>query len=421
MDNDNNLNVIVSNGLRNFHLSSAASESDKRGTLKALFTGIYPNNLIRRVFVGLRLEGKGKLAKLFGRRVQINETLIHTFLFSDVIGEISWLAGRFKSLKGVALKLNTYSMEIFANSARNAIKRTSLQFKIYHYRAGFGSVSLVAAKAKGAILLCDHSIAHPLLLDKLIDEDGQMRSISDRSSIDKMWQLVLADIEAADHVVVNSDFVKKTFDYVGFPSDRLSVIYLGVDDTFAGSIPRRKIKNRGDELKFLFAGAFSKRKGAEVLLDAMSGLPASGWVLSVAGTIEPHLESAFKTAQKQYPIQYLGNLTREQLALAMSEADIFVFPSLAEGSARVIFESMACGCFIITTPNAGSIVRDRVHGYLIEAGSANSLLDAMNNALKHDSIARIGAANAELIAHSYTQRTYGEKLAELYKALVARK
>ena len=46
----------------------------------------------------------------------------------------------------------------------------------------------------------------------------------------------------------------------------------------------------------------------------------------------------------------------------MSRAEVFVFPSLAEGSARVVAMAMAAGCYVITTPNSGSVVRDGAMG-----------------------------------------------------------
>ena len=44
---------------------------------------------------------------------------------------------------------------------------------------------------------------------------------------------------------------------------------------------------------------------------------------------------------------------------------------LAEGSARVGFESLASGCFVITTPFSGTIVKDKINGFLIDAGNVN--------------------------------------------------
>ena len=52
----------------------------------------------------------------------------------------------------------------------------------------------------------------------------------------------------------------------------------------------------------------------------------------------------------------------------LQKADIFLFPSLVEGSAKVIFEAMASGCAVIT-PNSGSIVEHNKGGFVVKAGN----------------------------------------------------
>src|SRR5207253_238786 len=98
----------------------------------------------------------------------------------------------------------------------------------------------------------------------------------------------------------------------------------------------------------------------------------------------------------------------------------FVFPSLAEGSARVVFEALACGCYVVTTPNAGSIVEDGLHGALVAADAPGPLRDAVAAAAAdRERIAAIGDANAGLIASRYRQADYGDALAALYARLAA--
>jgi glycosyltransferase involved in cell wall biosynthesis len=46
-------------------------------------------------------------------------------------------------------------------------------------------------------------------------------------------------------------------------------------------------------------------------------------------------------------------------------ADVFLLPSICEGSAMVTYEALSWGLPVITTHNAGSIVRDTVDGWLV--------------------------------------------------------
>ena len=46
-------------------------------------------------------------------------------------------------------------------------------------------------------------------------------------------------------------------------------------------------------------------------------------------------------------------------------ADVFLLPFICEGSAMVTYEALSWGLPVITTHNAGSIVRDTVDGWLV--------------------------------------------------------
>jgi glycosyltransferase involved in cell wall biosynthesis len=118
-------------------------------------------------------------------------------------------------------------------------------------------------------------------------------------------------------------------------------------------------------------------------------------------------------------VDYLGSLSRSGLAKLMANSSIFVFPSYCEGSARVIFEAMSAGCFIITTPNSGSIVNHGEHGYLVPPGDVIALTAAIEDALAHpEMVAKIGKRNSELVRTQYRQKDYARKVVNVYDAIL---
>ena len=58
-------------------------------------------------------------------------------------------------------------------------------------------------------------------------------------------------------------------------------------------------------------------------------------------------------------------------------ADAFVLPSIAEGSAIVIYEALSFGLPVITTPNAGSVLEDGVEGQIVPASDSVALAAAI--------------------------------------------
>ncbi len=61
----------------------------------------------------------------------------------------------------------------------------------------------------------------------------------------------------------------------------------------------------------------------------------------------------------------------------MAAADVFVFPSLFEGSAVVTYEALACGLPSVVTSAAGSVVRDRVEGFVVPPRDVRMLAEKM--------------------------------------------
>jgi len=402
--------VIISNGFSKFHLSAAAAEADRRHLLSSFLTGAYPTPLVRGILALPGLRTHAKANRLTARREQVVDGRIHAFFAAEAL----YALGIQRHSEALVLE----SLRRYQRSAIPYIERAAANgARIYHYRAGFGGESVEVAKQRGLFALCDHSIAHPTVLQALVENMGLLPPPTAAIEISPFWNQVRRDIERADAVLVNSTFVENTLKHVGFDGARVHVIYLGIDDSFLSQVPTRE--SAPGEFRLLFAGSFEKRKGAETLIGALDRMDGAPWRMEIAG----HLDSEIVRRNPKFfadpRVTCLGVLSRRQLAKAMSRAHVFVFPSLAEGSARVIFEALACGCYVITTPNSGSIVENGVHGSIVPPGDQSSLAHAVEEAYRHqDSICEIGSRNARLVESKYRQRDYGEQLSRLYRSLL---
>jgi starch synthase len=107
----------------------------------------------------------------------------------------------------------------------------------------------------------------------------------------------------------------------------------------------------------------------------------------------------------------LGQTPREALLREMSEADVFVFPSLFEGFALVILEAMATGLPVITTSNTAGpdLIEDGKEGLIVPAGDVEALQTAMAFLLNDPERARAMGHAAHEKAKEYTWERYGEK------------
>jgi glycosyltransferase involved in cell wall biosynthesis len=76
-------------------------------------------------------------------------------------------------------------------------------------------------------------------------------------------------------------------------------------------------------------------------------------------------------------VELLGRVSHGEMPALMAAADVFVFPSLFEGSAVVTYEALACGLPSVVTPNAGSVVRDGVEGFVVRPRDVEALAARM--------------------------------------------
>lgn len=182
-----------------------------------------------------------------------------------------------------------------------------------------------------------------------------------------------AEWRLADRIAVGSNFVREGLVRLGVPQSKIVVIPYGVDPTQFPVTSAKKASD-GSALKVLFVGQVGLRKGVPDLLAAVTRIPAGAIDVRIAGpiTIKPtHLQGL------PFNVLLLGSVPRSEVIRLFAWADVLVLPSIAEGSATVTYEALMSGCPVITTPNAGSIVRDNVDGFIVPIRDPAALAAAL--------------------------------------------
>jgi len=419
--------VVVSSGFHKTHVTTAAGEASARRLLSLAITAAYPTERTRRFARLLGATDKGRVARLLERGEAIPEDRLEALFLPELLDEIARLFTRGRLLSALYDFVTVGTWRLYGRLAARKLRRAE-GARIYLFRAGFGGASIKRAREMGMVTLCDHALAHPSLLGEFVDNRGRLgdRVKSEVAAglvaapRDPGSRAILADIDRSDAVLVNSDFVKDNFLELGWPAERVHVVYLGVDDNFLRGEPPPRREPAEGKLTLLFAGRLERRKGADVLVESLRAIgDAIDWELVVAGPVTPEIQAAHSTFLTSERVRLVGTLRRPELMAQMKASAVFVFPSYAEGSARVVFEALACGCYVITTPNSGTIVEDGVHGALVPTGDAERLEMAIHEAdADRTRVAEIGTRNAELVANRYRQVHYGDALAAVYEALV---
>ena len=235
----------------------------------------------------------------------------------------------------------------------------------------------------------------------------QTRSRSWKSRLLPEPERFTEEYQLADLVVVLSEKAAESFRAAQFPSEKLFYLPRGVD------VDRFKPGPRPEVFRVIFSGALIERKGIHHLLEAWHRLNLSNAELWLVGSVhaeaKPHLQKFWRDNIKtigfvQNPENYLNQGT------------IYVFPSRLEGSAKTVYEAAACGLPIVTTREAGDVVRDSIEGVIVQPGDVDGIARAIEHLYRHPEIVeRMSIAARQRVVENFTWDHYRTRLLGAYE------
>ncbi len=351
---------------------------------------------------------KTRFRRLQVRRCKSSKVIVHGLLLNDLL----------KVLFKIAAKFGYSRDKGEATVARNFGRLASLYIKdvdILHYRTGYGQGEVVKnAKKRGVKVIADHSIACTEEIDEILSPEYERYGINiGIGPKSEFWKLVIKDCQAADLIVANSDYVKQSFVRHGYDSSKILVNYLGVrEDWFF----LKKDYNLKDGLmKILFIGEFGIRKGAEYLIKAsqiLNKMPIN-YKIVVIGKLNEIDELVRKSDMSHF--EFIGTVLYEDLKKYYSQSDVYLFPSLCEGSTRAGMEAMAAGLPVILTDNCGCPVQDGVNGLIVPIKDEKAIVSAVKKMYESQYLReRLGKEAARTISQNYTWSHYKDNLKTIY-------
>ncbi|MFJ5486314.1 glycosyltransferase family 4 protein [Hansschlegelia beijingensis] len=256
---------------------------------------------------------------------------------------------------------------------------------------------LTGAKARGFRTAVEQIVAPKKILDRLTLEEEALHPgwspVSIRDGLSEEYAArERGEWAAADVILCGSEFVRDGVISCGGQPERCVVTPYGVQTT--APILRR----RSGPLKVLTVGSVGLRKGAPYVLEA---------ALRLKGVAEFRMAGALDVSENarrrlNEAVKLLGPVPRSEMSACYAWADVFLLPSICEGSATVLYEALMAGLPVVTTPNAGSVVRHGVDGFLTPIRDPDAI-EAALAALARDAElyrAMAGAARRRGLEHS---------------------
>ena len=401
------MKAIVATGFGKLHFHETARALAAAGVEVNFLTGWVPNDNQTALVdtLGKLLGEKNLAARMAARKISIPGVSITPVAWTEFAGTLVKLVQRTRILP---LDL-AYGMEfrLVAWGSRKYLRNADVLL----VRSGAGqSGAIRTARKNGLAVVTDHSIAHPAFMHRILrDEFTRFGMPAGYDPKADLWKLVLRDCADSDLLLVNSDFVKKTFVGEGYPAEKVRVAYLGVREEFFDLKHDYRIDG---PVRILFTGNFDVRKGVRVLLEAIRISRRAGVDvrLELMGNLDNGKHCLLPDDEVFFT--HTGFAPLQQVAAAMARADLFVFPTFAEGSSRSGMEAAAAGLPIITTENCGLPLEHEVSAVYVPVGDANALAEAIGRVATDEELrTRIGRQAMRTVTQNFTWKHYGQKVA----------
>lgn len=193
----------------------------------------------------------------------------------------------------------------------------------------------------------------------------------------------------------------------GFPRERCFVVPYAVHESWL------ELKTEPVLGRVLFVGLAGMGKGIHYAGQAQQILNDQKFDFRVVGW------SSERT--RRHPLcqglNFVGFVPRTEVKEEFRKADIFILPSLFEGSAEVTYEALATGIPVITTPATGSVVRDGVDGFIIPERDSRALAERIRQLVEDRALRNRMAAAAKERARDFTWKQYGERLQNVFSRI----
>lgn len=266
---------------------------------------------------------------------------------------------------------------------------------------------LSAAREQGMRAVMEQTIAPREIEAQLLQQEherfpGWELPLGEDTAEEEFVARERAEWAVADLILCGSEFVKESIAACGGPVAKCCVVPYGVDSRFA---PTER-KAHGGPLRVLSVGAVGLRKGSPYVLGAAKALTGQAEFRMVGNVeVQSHARKSLDSA-----LVLTGAVPRSEIQQHFAWADVFLLPSLCEGSATVVYEALAAGLPVVCTPNTGSVVRDGVDGFIVPIRDVQAIADALMKFVSNPQTLQIMGTNSKLRATEFTLDHYQQRL-----------
>ena len=293
---------------------------------------------------------------------------------------------------------------------------------IYHGCTGVCLVSMKKAQRLGAITMIENATMHARDWQKAVIEECKAFGVLPRNCRATLPRLLIwrleREYERCDYIIVPSTIAGQSFAAAGL-GEKAIVVNAGVDHQFF--TPPAVVEPRAI-FRVCYVGRVELAKGVPYLLQAWKQLDLADAELVLAGEIAPEMDAVLQKYALPN-VRFTGILPPSQIAECYRVSHLFVFPSVNEGLARVLFEAMACGVAVVATDRSGAedLITQGVEGAIVPARDAGALAAAILWHYRNpEATTAMGKAARAKVEQQFTLTHYEERMIGVYRRVAGK-
>jgi glycosyltransferase involved in cell wall biosynthesis len=271
---------------------------------------------------------------------------------------------------------------------------------------------LEAARTRGLAAVMEQTIAPGAVEDELLDFERRSFPEWEPAGVRDPFRGALNERErrewaASDLILCGSEFVREGIEACGGPVDRCRVVPYGI--RLPTELPAKDFSHR--PLRILTVGMVGLRKGAPYVLEAARRLKGAAQFRMVGHLAIPRHVQELLGAH----LDLVDAVPRAEMRRHFLWADVFLLPSICEGSATATYEALGYGLPTIATANAGSVVRHGIDGFVVPIRDSDAIVEKLQCLDADRDLLATMSRSARQRAEDFTLERYGERLlSELY-------
>jgi len=267
-------------------------------------------------------------------------------------------------------------------------------------------------KAKGNILIIENINCHQKISKQILDKEAKRINITEsycsisQAKIDNEFEL----LGLCDYIFSPSQLVTKSLLDSGVISEKILESSYGLNESQQFNLDEKK-ENDNSPLEFIFVGRVGLRKGIHLLLEYWCAANIDG-VLKIIGNTEESIKELIEPYRKVNNIQFVDFV--DDIEAIYKAADVFVLPSLEEGSPLVTYLALGAGLPCVVSPMAGvGVVNHEKEGLVIDAHDKTAWVKALQLLASSAEVRKAQSISAREASNNFLWSKVGRRRAGL--------